>query len=275
MSAPHVAGVAALMLESKRTATAPELRGDLLDHALRGVLTLDTPAEAASPNRLVHRDGNRIFFSGFHHDLSRWWSGGDAGALSVCDWTGLVFGGEATALCVDLGGADAWVEDRRPNSEGSYDFYFRFDFSQAQLPSEHVFFEARTSSGLPVLQLRVRKALQLRREAASNTVEIGAFAYDNGGSEVGEWAEHSEQGYVHGSWEAGAAGVFQGYLGISRWGPETELSFPIGDNSSRLIGEVRLGALTVDPGASGTQRFRQFRSWRDRQADINFPSFDP
>ncbi len=267
MAAPHVSGTVALMLASKGDATAPEVRGDLLDHALADVLTLDDPLEADTPNRLVHLDTNRIFFSGFHHDLSRWWSGGDVAALSFCDWTGPPFGGGTTAYCVDLG-ADAWLEDRRPDAETSYDFYFRYDFSQAEITSEHVFFEARTNTGVPALRLKVRKAV-------SGDVEIGAFAFDNAGVMVGTWIEHPSQGFVRGAWEAGTSGSFEGSLGISPRGPEFPWSFPIGNNSDRLIGEVLLGAIAVHPATTGIQRFRQFRSWRDRQADLFTPTFDP
>ena len=257
------------MLQSKPDATAPEVRGDLLDHSLRDILTFDPnePVEAASPNRLLHRDDNRIFFSGFHHDLSRWWTGGDAGALSVCDWTGSVFGDETTALCVDLGGADAWVEDRRPAGESSYDFYFRFDFSQAQIVGEQVFFEARTSSGSLVLQLKVR--------SGASGEEIGAFAFDNGGIPAVEWVDFGGQGYVRGRWEAGPNAVFQGALGFSPRSPEIDLTFPIGDTSNLEVSQVRLGAVATVPAAGGIQRFRQFRSWRQREADLNFPTFDP
>ncbi len=267
MAAPHVSGTLALMLQSKRDATAPEVRGDLLDQTLADVLTLDDPLEAATPNRLVHRDTNRIFFSGFHHDLSRWWSEGDLAALSFCDWTGPVFGGGTTAYCVDLG-ADAWLEDRRPTAESTYDFYFRYDFSQAALADEHIFFEARTNAGLPAFRLKVRKS-------GAGSVEVGAFAFDNTGIEVGTWIDHSSIGFVRGYWEAGTSGTFAGSLGISPRGPEYPWSFPVGNNSNRLIGEVVLGAISVHPATTGLQRFRQFRSWRDRNADPFTPTFDP
>ncbi len=258
------------MLQKKRDATAPELRGDLLDHALRDVLTLDTPAEEASPNRLLHRDGNRIFWNGFHHDLSRWWSGGGAASLSVCDWTGFAFGGETSALCTDLDAGDAWVEDRRPAAEAAYDFYFRFDFSQAQIPGEQTFFEGRTSTGLPVLRLRVRPA------AVSGSYEIGAFAYDNGGAEVGTWGTANwTEGFVKGSFRAGTSGTFQVLLDFLPTAPQHVYELEVGESSNRLISEVRLGGVSVHPAASGVQRFRQFRSWRDRQEDLGTPSFDP
>lgn len=270
MAAPHVAGVAAMMLESKRDATAPELRGDLLDHALRNRLTFDTPTEATSPNLLLHRDDNRIFFNGFHHDLSRWWTGGSSAALSHCNWTGNTFGGGSTAVCVDLGQADGWLEDRRPKNESSYDFYFRFDFTDAQIQSEHVFFEGRTSSGALAFRLKVRPSL------ASGHIDIGFFASDNGGLETSVWAQApAQQGHLRGRWKAATSGTLDAAIGISPDGPEAGANLVIGNNSNRLVNEVRLGAIGTPAKAVGTQRFRQFRSWRNLSADLDRPAFDP
>ena len=64
-------------------------------------------------------------------------------------------------------------------------------------------------------------------------------------------------------------------LGISTHGPEKVISLALGDNSARLVSVARLGAVLPSSSASDTARFRQFRSWRDREMDLIFPSFDP
>lgn len=264
MAAPHVSGVAALLLEEQPDTRPDQLKASLVEWATYSSLGLAAghPIGPGSPNTRVRRAEDVVFEDGFNFDLSRWSSSLTAGqgtTLSVCEEATMPRGltqpnGEPNGLCVGLAGdagAQAYVVDERPVAEASYYATFFADYGglSMQANDDHVIFKAEDGVGW-VFWVRQRGDGFLKLHAADNA----------GGAQSTPWIDHGiHEGSrpVMVSFQAGSPGV----VSISVDGVIFSESLSL-QNGTRRVEEVALGAFgQIDASTTGTLRIDTFGSW--------------
>ncbi len=266
MAAPHVAGVAALLLEEAPNTSPEQLKASLIEWGTYGTLGVSgsNGIGTGSPNVRVRRAQDAIFEDGFNWDRSRWFSSviANGGTLSICSQaampqnTGQQPDGSPNGLCVGLpgnSGAQAYVVDHRPAAETSYFAQFFVGYSDLTLqPSaSFVIFDAVDSAGAAVLRVRLRGDGRVRVTAFDNS---GAFHST-------EWIEHGlgvSSGPLTLSWQAGSPGSV---TVSANYGTDSSVTL---ENGLRRIDQVRLGALAaVASDMTGIFHLDTFGSWRD------------
>jgi len=266
MAAPHVSGVAALLLQEKPFTSPEQLKASLVEWATYNTLGLASghPIGPGSPNVRVRRAEDVVFEDGFSFDRSRWSSEvmADGGTLSVCLEAAMPVGtlwqppsGEPNGLCVGLPGATgarAYVVDQRPVAEATYYALFFADYSglSMQPNDNHVIFLATDAAG-NVLSVRQRGDGFVRLDARDNSGEVQPMPWIDHGIHAGSTP-------VMISWQAGIPGLAR----ISVDGGILFESLSL-ENGERRIEQVALGAVSgVDASTTGVLRIDTFGSWR-------------
>jgi hypothetical protein len=204
-----------------------------------------------------------IFADGFESgDLTAWSAsqtdGGDLSASGTAAMAATTFGLEAV---VD-DQAGLFVQDDTPNAEGRYRARFYLD------PSGYDPGEAngnrRTHVFLAFADAPLRRLVQVIVRRLDGQYALGARVRRDDGTlaDTGFASITAAPHVVELDWQrASAAGANDGALAL--WIDGTPAGTLSGlDNDERAIDFVRLGAMTVKPGAAGTLRFDEFESRR-------------
>ena len=210
------------------------------------------------------RYGDLLFRDGFETgDTSRWSAtAADGGDLSVTVGASMNFTTFGLQAFVD-DTSGLYVQDDTPNDETTYRARFYFhpgDFDPGQAQSH---FRTRTFIGFEEGPTRRLFALVLRRQGSQYSLMGRTRLDDNSQVDTGFFPIGTTQHFVEVRWKRASApaandGVFELWIdGVA------QASMTTLDNHVSSVDFVRMGALSVKSGASGTLYFDEFESRRE------------
>ena len=210
------------------------------------------------------RYGDLLFSDGFETgDASRWSvTAADGGDLSVTVGAAMKFTTFGLQAFVDDTNS-LFVQDETPKDETTYRARFYFhpgDFDPGQAQSH---FRTRIFIGFEEGPTRRLFALVLRRQGSQYSLMGRARLDDNSQADTGFFPISTAQHFVEVRWTratapAGNDGVFELWVDGIAQASSTTL-----DNDVSSVDFIRMGALSVKTGASGTLYFDEFESRRE------------
>jgi hypothetical protein len=204
-----------------------------------------------------------IFGSGFETgDFTGWGAtstgGGNLSVQGAAALHGTTFG--LQALVNDTTGL--YVEDDTPDNENYYYARFYFDTKDFDPGEAQFHFRARLFIGFEELPLRRLFAVVLRRQAGQYSIMARARRDDDTQADTGFVPIAGGTHLVEVAWRrASAVGANDGRLQLNLDGLVAGQVTGV-DNDRSQVDFVRLGALSVKTGASGTLDFDEFDSAR-------------